>query len=86
MQNHHNYADGKKVWIIEFFLKARKRFHASSWGIIHKNGTLSSPYGNKVYSLTHIFLRKGKYKEWQIALMLTLIEVVISAVGLVIFW
>ena len=73
-------------WIIEFVLKARKRFHASSWGIIHKDGTLSSPYGNKVYSLTHLFLRKEKYKEWQIALMLTLIEVVISAVGLVIFW
>ena len=73
-------------WIIEFVLKARKRFHASSWGIIHKDGTLSSPYGNKIYSLTHVFLRREKYKEWQIALMLTFIEVGISAVGLAIFW
>ncbi|MEM0143827.1 MAG: UDP-N-acetylglucosamine--dolichyl-phosphate N-acetylglucosaminephosphotransferase, partial [Candidatus Parvarchaeum sp.] len=73
-------------WIIEFILKARKRFHASSWGIIHNDGTLSSPYDDKIYSLTHLFLRKGKYKEWQIVLMLTFIEVVIAGIGLVIFW
>ena len=74
------------AWIIEFILKSKKRFHASSWGIIHKDGTLSSPYGNKIYSLTHLFLRKEKYKEWQIALMLTLIEVIVSVISLVIFW
>ena len=73
-------------WIIEFLLKARKRFHASSWGIIQKNGKLTSPYGSKIYSLTHVFLRKGKYNEWQIALLLTIAEVVIAAVGLAIFW
>ena len=73
-------------WIIEFLLKARKRFHASSWGIIQKSGKLASPYGNKIYSLTHVFLRKGKYNEWQIALFFTVIEIVIAAAGLFIFW
>lgn len=73
-------------WIAEFLLKSRKRFHASSWGLIQKNGTLSSPYGDRVYSLTHVFLRKNKYREWQIPLMLTLVEVLIATVGLAIFW
>ncbi len=73
-------------WIIEFFLKARKRFHASSWGLIQKDGRLRSLYGDKIYSLTHVFLRSGKYKEWQIVLMFTFIEALIAAVGLIIFW
>ncbi len=73
-------------WIIEFFLKARKRFHASSWGLIQKDGRLKSVYGNKIYSLTHIFMRTGRYKEWQITAFLTLIEIFIALVALIIFW
>ncbi len=73
-------------WIIEFFLKARKRFHASSWGLIQKDGRLKSSYGRNIYSLTHIFLRTGKYKEWQISFFLTLIEIFIAIIGLFVFW
>jgi UDP-N-acetylglucosamine--dolichyl-phosphate N-acetylglucosaminephosphotransferase len=73
-------------WIIEFILKARKKFHASSWGIIQNNGRLQSPYGRKIYSLTHIFLRTGRYKEWEISLFLTFIEVFVAAISLAVFW
>ncbi len=73
-------------WAAEFILKARKRFHANSWGLIQKNGRLKSPHENNIYSLTHIFLRTGKFKEWQIVSLLTLIEAVIAAFALFILW
>lgn len=73
-------------WILEFLLKARARFHAHSWGILQKNGTLSSPHGRKIYSLTHLFLRTGRFKEWQIVWIFTIIELVIAFFGLAIVW
>ncbi len=73
-------------WLAEFVLKARARFHAHSWGVLQKDGTLSSPHKDKIYSLTHIFLRSGKFKEWQIVSIFTLIEVALAAVGLAVFW
>ncbi len=73
-------------WLAEFILKARGRFHVHSWGVLQKDGTLSSPHGNKVYSLTHLFLRTGKFKEWQIVFIFTLVEVILALVGLVAFW
>ncbi len=73
-------------WFAEFVLKARKRFHANSWGVVQKDGRLRSPHGNSVYSLTHLFLRTGKFREWQIVYMLTLVEVIIAALGLFVLW
>ncbi len=73
-------------WIAEFFLKARKRFHANSWGLVQKDGTLKSPHGDKIYSLNHIFLRTGRFKEWQIVALLTLLEVVIAGLCLAALW
>ncbi len=45
-------------WIVEFFMKARSRFNAHSWGEIQADGTLKPLYG-KNYSLTHPLMRKG---------------------------
>lgn len=73
-------------WFVEFALKARKRFHASSWGVLQKDGTLASPHGNKIYSLTHVFLRTGRFKEWQIVGMLTLVETIVATAGLILLW
>ncbi|MCL5016746.1 MAG: hypothetical protein M1441_01220 [Candidatus Parvarchaeota archaeon] len=73
-------------WIIEFFLKARARFHAHSWGVLQSDGRLKSPHGNKIYSLTHIFLRTGRFKEWQIVWIFTLIELFVAFIGLAIVW
>ena len=72
-------------WIAEFFLKARARFHASSWGLIKKDGRLGCAY-KKVYSMTHIFLRTGRYREWEIVAMLTAMEAVIAAISLILVW
>jgi UDP-N-acetylglucosamine--dolichyl-phosphate N-acetylglucosaminephosphotransferase len=73
-------------WLAEFLLKARKRFHANSWGILKRDGKLTSPHGNKIYSLTHIFLRTGKFTEWQIVSLLTLTEIIIASLALFFLW
>ncbi len=73
-------------WIAEFILKARVKFHAHSWGILKKDGRLSSPHGNKVYSLTHLFLRTGKFKEWQIVQFFTVIEIILAFFALLVAW
>ncbi len=69
-------------WLIEFILKARAHFHAHSWGIIQSDGTLKSPHGNKIYSLTHIFYTRGRFKEYEIVLILTGIEILLGIIGL----
>jgi UDP-N-acetylglucosamine--dolichyl-phosphate N-acetylglucosaminephosphotransferase len=69
-------------WLAEFILKARARFHAHSWGIVQKDGTLKSPHGNKIFSLTHIFYTKGKFREYEIVIMLALLEITLGLIGI----
>lgn len=64
-------------FFIEFFLKLRSRFKADSFGY-YKEGKLYSKY-NKIYSLTHIFLKTGKFNERQIVWFFVLIELIISS-------
>lgn len=66
-------------FIIEFFLKARKRFKASSLGKLRKDGKLDSPYGRNIYSWTHILMNMGKLTEKQVTICLILIQVVFSS-------
>lgn len=73
-------------WFAEFVLKARKHFHASSWGLLQRDGRLRSPHGNNIYSLTHIFLRTGRFTEWQIVSLLTLVEAIIASLSLLFLW
>jgi len=62
-------------FLIEFILKARSKFKAQSFGY-WKNGKIYSLYGNKVYSLTHLFTRTEKFTEKQIVIFLMLIELI----------
>lgn len=62
---------------IEFFLKLRSRLKAQSFGYLEK-GRIKSLYGRKIYSLTHLFSRTGKFTERQIVLGLILIEFLFS--------
>ncbi|MBL7160290.1 MAG: hypothetical protein ISS93_00365 [Candidatus Aenigmarchaeota archaeon] len=71
-------------WIIEAFLKLRGRFAVSSLGILQEDGTLKSRYQH-IYSLTHFFLRKGKYTEKGITIRLIGIEILICLIGFLIF-
>lgn len=71
-------------WIIEAFLKLRGRFAVSSLGVLKVGGKLG-PTHDKIYSLTHVFLRSGKYTEKQIALGIIGFEVIICLIGFLIF-
>lgn len=71
-------------WIIEALLKARGKFAVSSLGILGEDGKLKAQY-RKVYSLTHIFLRTGRFTERQITACLIGTEVIVCLVGFLIF-
>ncbi len=64
-------------FFIEFILKLRSKLKADSFGY-YKDGKLHSKY-DKVYSLTHIFLRTGKFSEKQIVWFFIVIELIISS-------
>lgn len=64
-------------FFIEFLLKARSKFKAQSYGY-YKNGKIMSRY-KKIYSLTHLFTRTGKYTEKQIVYLFILIELIFSS-------
>lgn len=70
-------------WILEFFLKLRSGFQAHSWGILQEDGSLK-PQHEKIYSLTHVFMRRG-FTERQITLSLVGLETLICIAGLYIF-
>lgn len=63
-------------FFIEFFLKWRGKFNVDSFGY-YKDGKVHCKY-NKIYSLTHILMIKGKYTEKQIVYFLFLIEAVFA--------
>lgn len=69
-------------FIIEFLLKLRSKFKASCLGKLRKDGKLDSPYGNKIYSWTHIIMNLGKLTEKKVTIILILIQIVF---GLLLF-
>ncbi len=52
-------------FFIEFILKARRKFHADSFGY-WKNGKVQSKY-DRIYSIPHLFTIHGKFTEKQIS-------------------
>jgi UDP-N-acetylglucosamine--dolichyl-phosphate N-acetylglucosaminephosphotransferase len=62
---------------IEFFLKAKSKLKAQSFGY-WENGKIKSLYGKKVYSLTHLFSRTGNFTEKQIVICLMAFEFLVS--------
>jgi UDP-N-acetylglucosamine--dolichyl-phosphate N-acetylglucosaminephosphotransferase len=66
-------------FIIEFFLKARAKFKASCLGKLRKDGRLDSPYGRKIYSLTHLILQFHP-TEKQVTLTLIVIVALFSLI------
>jgi len=70
-------------WIAEFLLKLRSGFQAHSWGILQEDETLI-PQHDKTYSLTHPLMKRG-FTEKQITLTLMSVEVIIGAIGIILF-
>jgi UDP-N-acetylglucosamine--dolichyl-phosphate N-acetylglucosaminephosphotransferase len=63
-------------WIIEFFLHLKRGFKVTDLGIRQRDGTFKSPYGKRIYSLTHWVMNsaKGKATEVYVSGYLTLLE------------
>lgn len=70
-------------WFIEFLLKARSWFKAESFGVLQKDSTLKAPY-DTVYSLNHLVMKFGRFKEWQISLILIILEILICIFAFII--
>lgn len=70
-------------WIIEFILKIRSKFKAENFGILQKDGTLQAPY-KKIYSLTHVVMKFGRFKEWQVSGIMIFVQIVVCMLALVI--
>lgn len=71
-------------WFVEFALKLRSGFKAESFGVLQKDGTLKAP-GRKVLSLTHVVMKMGRFREWQVSAILIAGEVVICLLGFLLF-
>ena len=65
-------------FFIEFILKARSKFKAQSYGQ-YKNGKITSLHEDKIYSLTHLFTRTGKFTENQITYSFIAFELLVSS-------
>ncbi len=70
-------------WILEAFLKLRSGFTASSLGRLQADGTLQ-PQHDKIYSLTHVFMRFGA-TEKQVVHYAVLFELVVVALAFLVF-
>ncbi|MEM0122614.1 MAG: UDP-N-acetylglucosamine--dolichyl-phosphate N-acetylglucosaminephosphotransferase, partial [Saccharolobus sp.] len=67
-------------YVIEFILKARTRFKGISFGKIDENGRL---YWDQLpQSLTHVVMKIGRFKEYQIVLILWGIEVIFAILAI----
>jgi UDP-N-acetylglucosamine--dolichyl-phosphate N-acetylglucosaminephosphotransferase len=71
------------LYFVEFFLKARSKFDAHSWGILNHDGTLT-PQHKKTYSLTHPLMRRG-FTEPGITVVIAGVHLVICAATLLFF-
>ncbi|MFH0889573.1 MAG: hypothetical protein V1836_00325 [Candidatus Aenigmatarchaeota archaeon] len=67
-------------WIVELVLKMRSGFNAENYGLLNPDKTLRTQYG-KSYSLTHIAMRYGRFKEWQISGAIIGLEIIVCIIA-----
>ena len=62
--------------IAEFVLKARSRFQAENYALADSDGRLR--YEGRTESITHVLLRRGRFREWEVVGILWAVEAVIA--------
>jgi UDP-N-acetylglucosamine--dolichyl-phosphate N-acetylglucosaminephosphotransferase len=67
-------------WIIEAFLKGLSKFKAESYGIIQEDETLK-PRDKKIRGLTHLVMKLGNFKEYQVTQILMIFELIICIIS-----
>ena len=66
-------------YAVEFFLKARTKFKGVSFGKVREDGTLY--WDERPHSLTHVVMKLGRFKEYQVVAVLWGIEVVFAVMA-----
>ncbi|MDO8624520.1 MAG: hypothetical protein Q7R47_00400, partial [Candidatus Diapherotrites archaeon] len=64
------------LFFVEFLLKARSRFQSESFGSIRTDGILAPP--QKIGSLTHLVMSRGRFTEKQAVLIILAIQVLVA--------
>lgn len=72
------------LFFLEFFLKARSRFRAENFGIPDEKNVLHPRY-DRIYSVTHIFLRIPGMMERKLVLYILALQATISLLTFVLF-
>lgn len=63
------------LFFVELVLKARFKFQSESFGVVQKDGTLQAP--EKTSSLTHLIMKRGKFSEKQVVMILIGLQVIV---------
>jgi len=70
-------------YIVEALLKALSGFKAENYGVLQPDGTVK-PRESNIRSLTHFVMRVGSFKEWQVSLILIIVEAAFCLVAFLI--
>lgn len=68
-------------YVLEFILKARTRFKGVSFGQVNSDGTLT--WNGSPNSLTHVVMKLGRFREYQIVVLIWGIEIVMAVLAVV---
>jgi UDP-N-acetylglucosamine--dolichyl-phosphate N-acetylglucosaminephosphotransferase len=76
------------ITMVPFFVQALIKFYAryrlggfpADMGLLQRDGTIKSRYGKSIWSLTHIVMNLGRFKEWQIALIFIGVQAIFSSI------
>ena len=72
------------MYFIELAIKSRHKFQSENFGIPQKDGTLApNPKGG---SLTHFFMRLGKFSEKQVVLLILATQAAIAILTFMVFY
>ncbi|TAL48585.1 hypothetical protein EPN87_00200 [archaeon] len=76
------------ITMIPFFIQAMLKFYSryrlggfpADMGLLQSDGTIKSRYGKNIWSLTHIVMNLGRFKEWQIVVIFMAIQTAFSLI------
>ncbi|MBI2597963.1 MAG: hypothetical protein HYW50_02090 [Candidatus Diapherotrites archaeon] len=72
------------IYFVELFAKSKYRFQTECFGIPQKDGTLApDPKGG---SITHWIMKRGRFTEPQVVLIILGIQVLVSLFVFLLFW
>jgi len=72
------------LFFVELFLKTRSRFRAENFGVPDENNRLRPRY-DRVYSLTHVFLRLPGMTEQRLVVSILSLQLLVSLIAFALF-